>query len=113
MGQCAKVVPHSPVDRRGADYQRGELLGIELERHADFRRWGDDMVHSMGGAVSEDERAHLRQNLEDFRAYCREIIEHRRREPRNDLITALVQAQEEKQALSTEVTRLKKLGPTT
>lgn len=79
-----------------------ELLGIELERHMDFRRWGDDMGHAMGGAVNEDERAQIRQNIQDFRVYFREIIERRRREPRNDLITALVQAQEEKQALSTE-----------
>jgi len=79
-----------------------EMLGVEPERRADFRQWGDAIVNAHGGVQSEAERARVRQLNLTFRSYFQEKVETRRTHPQGDLITALVQAQEDQQMLSTE-----------
>lgn len=77
-----------------------EILGIESERHEDFKRWSDDVVLLMSGSVDELEREALRSDLEAMSAYFQEIIDARRNEPRSDLISMLVRAESEDQSLT-------------
>jgi len=77
-----------------------EMLGIELERQADFKRWSDALVQSLNRPTDEAVRAQIRQNNTEFRAYMEHMIHKRRAEPGEDLITAFVQAEEEHQTLS-------------
>ncbi len=79
-----------------------EILGIEADRHEDFKRWSDDVVMLMSGSAPEGERETLRADLEGLSAHFQEIIDDRRREPRNDLISILVRAEQEGQALTPE-----------
>jgi cytochrome P450 len=76
-----------------------EMLGVEPEHRHDFKRWSDDIVHAANG-VSGEERAHAQQSVTEFRAYFQDAIERRRKTPGNDLITALVRAEEEDQVLT-------------
>jgi cytochrome P450 len=77
-----------------------EMLGIELERQADFKRWSDSLVQSLNRPTDEAVRAKIRQNNTEFRAYMAYMIQKRRTEPGDDLITAFVQAEEERQTLT-------------
>ena len=76
------------------------MLGIELERQADFKRWSDDVVRSLNRPTDEGVRAEIRQSITEFRTYLGNMITKRRTEPGDDLITAFVQAEEEHQVLS-------------
>jgi cytochrome P450 len=77
-----------------------EMLGIELERQADFKRWSDAVVRSLNRPTDEAVRAEIKQSITEFRAYLEYMITKRRTEPGDDLITAFVQAEEERQVLS-------------
>ena len=77
-----------------------ELLGIEKERQDDFRRWTDSFVATVGGMGTETMNAQARQDLAEFHAYFRQMIEKRHKEPKGDLISGMVRAQEEGQMLT-------------
>jgi len=77
-----------------------EMLGIELERQKDFKRWSDDVVRSLNRPTDEGVRAEIRRSITEFRSYLEGMIDRRRTEPGDDLITAFVQAEEEHQVLS-------------
>jgi cytochrome P450 len=77
-----------------------EMLGVEPERREEFKRWSDAAIHvTAGGAQYGDMDAYM-QSWQEFKAYVSRIIEERRRSPRNDLVSALVQAQDERDALT-------------
>lgn len=77
-----------------------EMLGVEPERYRDFKRWSDDLLRASGGAIPPAELERLRASVNDLKHYFEQAIEQRRRNPKEDLITALVRAEEENQALS-------------
>jgi cytochrome P450 len=78
-----------------------EMLGIEPDRYRDFKQWSDDMLRATGGGeVSPVERERLRGSMNDMQQYFERAIAERRQSPRGDLISALVRAEEESQALS-------------
>jgi cytochrome P450 len=72
-----------------------EILGVEPERREDFKRWSDGIVASTTG--SGHESGVLANGFADvfseFSSYFLEIIERRRREARDDLISILVGAE--------------------
>lgn len=77
-----------------------EMLGVEPERRAEFKQWSDDIVRLISGTPNQEEPPGIRENMRAFRTYFEDIIERRRREPRDDLISALVRAQEADDALT-------------
>lgn len=80
-----------------------DILGIEGEMHTSFRRWSNNVT--AGGndeALSEAQRAQFEADAKEFRAYFLERIERARRERRDDLIAALVEAEEGGQKLSAD-----------
>ncbi len=77
-----------------------EMLGIEPERQSDFKRWSDDIVRAISRPTDETVRAEIRQSNAEIRDYLGQMIERRRTDPHDDLITALVQAEEEQHVLT-------------
>jgi cytochrome P450 len=77
-----------------------EMLGIEPGRYREFKQWSDDMLRATGGEVSPAERERLRASMADMQCYFAQAIAERRLNPREDLISALVRAEEESRALS-------------
>ena len=77
-----------------------EMLGVDPERRDDFKRWSDDVIHIVAAGQNEKRMAQYMESWEAFKAYFVEMVEVRRRAPRDDLVTALVQAQEERDALT-------------
>jgi len=76
----------------------GDVLGVPVERQQQFSDWSHDQVriYDRPGTV-HDRVAVMRQgqaSMLAMKAYLEEIIEQRRREPADDVITMLVQAEE-------------------
>ena len=77
-----------------------EILGVEPERREDFKRWSDEVVLFVGGAEHESDRERYRHSWEEFKAYCIHIMAARRQQPQEDIISLLVQAEAEHDALT-------------
>jgi cytochrome P450 len=74
-----------------------ELLGIPHDDRDHFRAWSNAMVTP---ALSPEEVALFEEQMIAFVAYLRELFERRRAEPRDDLISALLQAEDAGDMLS-------------
>ncbi|GHO42859.1 cytochrome P450 [Ktedonospora formicarum] len=78
-----------------------ELLGVPAKDRARFKVWSDELVMGEYSELASMEReAYIRRVRERFREtreainnYFRDVIAQRRREPRQDLISALISAQ--------------------
>jgi cytochrome P450 len=74
-----------------------ELLGVPHEDHATFAGWSAVLAKSLDRLMTPPTPEQIEENRvasEDFRAYFEDLAERRRREPRDDLLTALVEAEE-------------------
>ncbi|MCI0776945.1 MAG: cytochrome P450 [Chloroflexi bacterium] len=80
-----------------------EILGVDSALRDDFKRWSHSTVSgSAGSQASDDERARAAKDRQEFSDYFLQAIEERRREPRDDLISALVRAEDEEHALTAD-----------
>jgi cytochrome P450 len=70
------------------------MLGIPVSDREQFKRWSYDIV-SLIGSVEGDDPTTAVQASEEVRDYFNAILEERRAEPREDLISALVQARDD------------------
>jgi cytochrome P450 len=77
-----------------------EMLGVEPDRRADFKRWSNDIINAANRAYSAEDKTQIEQSITEFRAYFEDTIAERRRTPQEDLITALVRAEEENDTLT-------------
>ena len=77
-----------------------EMLGVPAEDRDRFRLWSDRRARLLEPTVSARERAVAMQAGRDFDAYFRLIIAQRRAEPRDDILSALVQAEDEGERLT-------------
>ena len=75
-----------------------EMLGIPREDRERFKRWSDAMVATLGGDYSALDEA--RRSNEELVEYVSRVIAERRKEPRDDLISRLVAAEERGQSLT-------------
>ena len=76
-----------------------ELLGVPVADRERFRHWSDEAVRSLGDKTMADRRRAL-SAMEALREYLLAIAEERRREPREDLLSALVRAEDAGDRLS-------------
>ena len=77
----------------------GELLGIPSEDRDKFRVWSDTMVTP---ALTPEAREQFRVRMMEFVGYLANLFEERRQHPRQDLISGLIQAEEEGDRLNTQ-----------
>jgi cytochrome P450 len=79
------------------------LLGVPDEDHGDFARWNRAITWALSFQLSEH-RADVEWGMSKMEAYVADLMADRRRQPRDDLVTALVQAEEDNDRLTdTEV----------
>lgn len=65
-----------------------EMMGVPVERQADFRRWSDATIDTTGGVLSEENEL----TIFEFAMYCQELVDDRRAHPernQGDLISVL------------------------
>jgi hypothetical protein len=72
------------------------ILGVPPERGPDFKRWSDALVGLLERPPTDPELVAVREML----AFFREVAATRRRDPREDLISALVHAEIDGQSLA-------------
>ena len=77
-----------------------ELLGVPAEDRVKFQGWSAVLAASLDPLVSQELLERVEVAREALHAYLRAIIAERRREPRADLISALVAAEERGDQLS-------------
>src|SRR5881396_1870484 len=74
-----------------------ELIGVPAEDRAQFRAWSNAIVAPLGTVFFEtappERVATLRRVRGELEAYFVRLVEARRREPRDDLLSALVAAE--------------------
>ncbi|MEX1194364.1 MAG: cytochrome P450 [Dehalococcoidia bacterium] len=80
-----------------------ELLGVPPEDRVKFKKWSDDVVATLGGPfvapeVMERAGASIRELIE----YLSAVIEDRRKNPREDLISGMVEVEDGGTTLSVE-----------
>ena len=71
-----------------------EMLGVPPEDRAQFRIWSDRRARILEPTITAREREVAKEAAQSLDAYFLPIIEDRRAAPRDDIISALVQAEE-------------------
>ena len=77
-----------------------EMLGVPAEDRAQFRIWSAQRARLLEPTIGRRERKAGEAASRAFDAYFRPIIEERRVAPRDDIVSALVRAQDEGARLS-------------
>ena len=78
-----------------------EMLGIPPRDRDQFKLWSDEIILTLNGPLtSPDMLERARKSAHELTEYFRGVIEERRREPGNDLISGLIAAEEQGQILS-------------
>lgn len=70
------------------------LLGVPMADFTDFKRWSDDLALTIDFVQDQEIWERAAQASAQLEPYLRGLIDQRRTNPQDDLITALVQAQE-------------------
>jgi cytochrome P450 len=66
-----------------------EILGVDPALRDDFKRWSNAIVNGDMGAAPGDREA-IGREIEEFQSFFERVIDERRREPKDDLISAVV-----------------------
>lgn len=69
------------------------ILGVDESRLPEFREWSEGVILGLNPMRSAEETAYLEDSAEKLEAYFAELMEARRKEPKDDLISDMVQAQ--------------------
>ena len=77
-----------------------EMLGVPPRDRELFKQWSIERARLLEPTISRRERHAAFNTLEAFDDYFRAVIKARRAEPRDDLVSALVQAHDEHDSLS-------------
>ena len=72
-----------------------DLVGIDPEGRADFKRWGDQMVALTSGSQRGASLAGFLRTMGEMSLYLRGVIAERRAAPTDDLISSLVDPRHE------------------
>ncbi len=72
-----------------------EMIGIRREDRERFHRWSDAMIQAQGNLDNPEIVAASGQAAMEYMTYVTEIIEDRRKTPKEDLISILVRAKDE------------------
>ena len=82
-----------------------QMLGVPAEDHVRFADWSAVLASGLDDTLGTGDPEALRarrQAADQFRTYFAELAEQRRREPRPDLLSALVAAEDEGDRLSSD-----------
>jgi cytochrome P450 len=72
-----------------------DMLGVPREDHGKIKDWTAKLLPSLGPALSIAALRQVNDALSDFREYIRGLCELRRASPRDDMLSALIAAQEQ------------------
>lgn len=71
-----------------------DVIGVDLERRVDFKHWVDDLLSAGNrAAYGPDRLAEIELSSKAIRSYFEDIYDQRVAQPRDDLISAFIQAE--------------------
>ena len=79
-----------------------EMLGVPAQDMNRFKRWSNDVSLTIEPSLRDDQIRRVERATEELYDYFENIIEERRREPQDDMITALLNAEDEGDRLTHE-----------
>jgi len=77
-----------------------EMLGVPVEQHATFKQWSDKLIDAGNNLPGTPTPPDVVRTIDELTDYFQAEIEKRRRQPGPDLVSALVQAHDQADALS-------------
>jgi len=72
-----------------------EQLGVPASERDTFKKWSDGFVAQLGGMASPEEQEKAQELIFEFQRYFAQIVLDRRAEPRDDIISDMVNARVE------------------
>ena len=69
------------------------ILGVDEDRLPEFRDWSEGVILSLNPMRTAEETDYMTASVEKLDAYFTHLMEERRQNPKDDLITDMVQAQ--------------------
>lgn len=69
------------------------ILGVDESRLPEFRHWSEGVILSLNPMRTPEETAYMQESGDKLNAYFTELMAARRRDPQDDLISDMVQAQ--------------------
>ncbi len=72
-----------------------ELLGVDPDRFEDFKRWSQAVIAIFGRQASPELRAAANASIDELSDYIEAAAEERRVDPRQDLISVLIEKEAE------------------
>lgn len=79
-----------------------EMLGVPAQDMDMFNHWSNDISLTIEPTLNEDQMRRVQYATDEFYAYFESIIEQRRIDPQDDMVTALLNAEEEGDKLTHE-----------
>jgi cytochrome P450 family 142 subfamily A polypeptide 1 len=79
----------------------GDALGVAPDDREDLLRWSDEMLSALTGHQSEEDMVKAATAFGDYTAYAQRVIEDRKSQPRDDLMSVLVHAEVDGDRLDT------------
>lgn len=79
-----------------------EMLGVDPADRGDFRRWSKGLANVFSPIRTPEFLAGLKANADEISAYFARVIAERRASPRDDLISAMIAAEEAGDRLSAD-----------
>lgn len=70
----------------------GTALGVPPAEHARFQQWADDIADSVSTYIPRERALECKRGIVEMQHYFADLIEQRRAEPREDLVSDLVTA---------------------
>jgi cytochrome P450 len=77
-----------------------ELLGVPTNDQGRFKKWSDDIAVVLDGTVRDSGLPAAAQSAYELAEYLRGVIAERRKVPREDLISGMIAARDEEDALT-------------
>jgi cytochrome P450 len=77
-----------------------DMLGVPRENREQFKRASDDLAAFLGNVVSADQIGRLLRSVAELLQYFQHLVAERRAQPRDDLMNALIAAEEQGDVLS-------------
>ena len=72
-----------------------EMLGVPAQDMDRFKHWSNDVSLTIEPTLSDDQMRRVERSADELFEFFEGIIEERRRQPKDDMITALLNAEEE------------------
>ncbi len=71
-----------------------EMLGVDPADREDFKRWSDGQAMNLNPLLTDEQRAAVGEADRELEDYLQRVLAARRANPRNDLISAMIAAEE-------------------